>query len=183
MLLPSRRSKPATSAETYEDLAGAGRNHVGLGLAMAVGCFSLTGLPLTVGFFGKFYLAAPALRAGDVWLVILMMINAAIGAAYYLRIVAVMFLGTDTAGAAQSIQSKEMNELPPQPPVLLAVVISALATLFFGIVLPAYREILSDPGSSGCHCRFRSSVRQCPTNTLPPARPPELFGLNNFADF
>ena len=66
MLLPARSpahaQAPATSAETFEDLAGQGRRHLALGLAMAVCCFSLVGLPLTVGFFGKFYLLAPAFR-------------------------------------------------------------------------------------------------------------------------
>ena len=62
---------------------------------MAVCCFSLIGLPLTVGFFGKLYLIQPALDVGTRqmnWLVVITMVNAAIGAAYYLRIVATMFL-------------------------------------------------------------------------------------------
>src|SRR5213079_2797403 len=72
LLLPSRLNRPATSAETYEDLAGQGRRHVGLGLAMAVACFSLTGLPLTVGFAGKVFLIVPALRGGMTILVIVL---------------------------------------------------------------------------------------------------------------
>src|SRR5688572_31995573 len=102
MLLPARpapfgphRPLPATSAETFEDLAGTGRRHVGLGLAMAVSCFSLIGLPLTVGFWGKLMLIRPALQSGRpmmTWLVVITMINAAISAAYYLRIVGTMFL-------------------------------------------------------------------------------------------
>jgi NADH-quinone oxidoreductase subunit N len=65
MLLPARPVRswsgrttpvpPATTAETFEDLAGQGRRHPRSGLAMAVCCFSLIGLPLTVGFFGKLY--------------------------------------------------------------------------------------------------------------------------------
>lgn len=143
MLLPARRAKAATSAETLEDLAGAGRNHVGLGLAMAVGCFSLTGLPFTIGFFGKFYLVAPALRGGDFWLVVFLMINAAIGAAYYLRIVAVMFLRTEPESISQPIVNKKVTALEPQPAVMLAVAISALATLMFGILLPAAQNLRS----------------------------------------
>jgi NADH-quinone oxidoreductase subunit N len=159
MLLPSRRTKAATSAETYEDLAGAGRNHVGLGLAMAVGCFSLTGLPLTVGFFGKFYLAAPALRAGDVWLVVLMMINAAISAAYYLRIVGVMFLRTDSDGAALQTIHKETKDVPIQMPVVLGVAISTFATLLFGIALPATSALRS-------HALQAATVDSAPRPTL-----------------
>ena len=83
------RPPPATSAETFEDLAGQGRAHPVLGLAMAVCCFSLIGLPLTVGFFGKLYLITPGAATPKLyWLVVITMINAAISAAYYLRIVA-----------------------------------------------------------------------------------------------
>lgn len=133
MLLPSRTGKPATSAETFEELAGAGRKHVALGLAMAVACFSLTGLPLTIGFFGKLYLIRPALAAGEYWLVIVLLINAAIGAAYYLRIVGVMFLRTespawDTATTPTIITSK---------PVRLAILLSTGLTLSLGIIFPA----------------------------------------------
>src|SRR5262249_43612120 len=105
MLLPARPGRswsgrvtptpPATTAETFEDLAGQGRAHPALGLAMAACCFSLIGLPLTVGFFGKLYLIRPALHAELYGLVVLTMINAAISAAYYLRIVGTMFLRSD----------------------------------------------------------------------------------------
>ncbi|HEY8666917.1 MAG TPA: NADH-quinone oxidoreductase subunit N, partial [Tepidisphaeraceae bacterium] len=76
-LLPARRAAVATSAETFEDLAGEGRKHPALGLAMAVCCFSLTGLPLTIGFFGKLFLIKPALDVGTRsmnWLVVITMV-------------------------------------------------------------------------------------------------------------
>jgi len=91
-LLPSRHNRPATSAETFEDIAGQGRKHVALGLAMMVACLSLTGIPLTVGFVGKIYLTLPAAHANLIWLSIILWVNAAISAAYYLRIVISMFL-------------------------------------------------------------------------------------------
>ena len=63
MMLPSRQRitdadgvvhrLPATSAETYDDITGAGRRHPMLALAMAICCISLIGIPLTVGFLGK----------------------------------------------------------------------------------------------------------------------------------
>ena len=57
--------------------------------------FSLIGLPLTVGFFGKIFLIGPALDVGTTpmrWLVGILLVNAAISAAYYLRVIATMFL-------------------------------------------------------------------------------------------
>jgi NADH-quinone oxidoreductase subunit N len=124
MLLPSREGKG--SAETFEDLAGQGRKNVVLGLAMTVSCFSLIGLPLTVGFFGKLFLIRPALDAGNLWLVIILVTNAAISAGYYLRIVGAMFLrpSPDVPAAA----------LPRQWPIVTAVVLSVLGTLLIGTV-------------------------------------------------
>jgi NADH-quinone oxidoreductase subunit N len=135
MMLPSRDPRPATSAETYEDLAGTGRTHTALGLAMAVACFSLIGLPLTVGFFGKFYLIRPALDGGNYWLVGLTMVNAAISAGYYLRIVGTMFLRSDAPAetSAGSVISAPIRSLP----ITMAICLSAAGTLLFGTILPA----------------------------------------------
>src|SRR5438552_1415629 len=54
--------------------------------------FSLIGMPLTVGFLGKFYIVTRALARGHTTLAVIVMINAAIAAAYYLKIVAAMYL-------------------------------------------------------------------------------------------
>jgi NADH-quinone oxidoreductase subunit N len=159
MLLPARASRrygepvlepsedlPPASAETYEDLAGTGRRHVALGLAMAVGCFSLIGLPLTVGFFAKFYLIGPMLLSHNYWLAIIVVINAVIGAVYYLKIVATMFLRPVPTSTA--VQSPELHSAPLTPsdhnfPIGLAVALSTAATLIFGIVLPATADLSS----------------------------------------
>jgi NADH-quinone oxidoreductase subunit N len=132
MMLPARDPKPATSAETYEDIAGTGRTHPVLGLAMAVTCFSLIGLPLTVGFFGKYYLIRPALVGGNYWLVGLTMVNAAISAGYYLRIVGTMFLRSDSP-AATAKEAMPIRSLP----ITMAIGLSAVGTLLFGTILPA----------------------------------------------
>jgi NADH-quinone oxidoreductase subunit N len=138
ILLPGKQNIPATSAETFDDLAGLGREHVLLGLAMAVSCFSLIGIPLTVGFFGKFLLILPAWRADLTWLVILLVANAAISAAYYLQIIGALFLGDETAGP-RFRQHPPRADLPSdQPlPVLVSVAISMIAVLWLGIVWPA----------------------------------------------
>jgi NADH-quinone oxidoreductase subunit N len=135
ILLPSRGNQPATSAETFDDIAGLGRHHLLLSLAMAVSCFSLIGLPLTVGFFGKYYLIAPALSAGLNWLVVILVINAAVSAAYYLRIVAALFLRPEpTAPRGQLALGHPIHH---PIPVLVSVGVSMIGVLWLGIVLPA----------------------------------------------
>ncbi len=133
MLLPSKNPRPATSAETFDDIAGTGRENIVLGLAMAVCCFSLTGIPLTVGFLGKVFLIKPALATGQLnWLVIAMMINAAISAAYYLRIVGTMFLRSDSAPADDA---EAAVSIPA--PIGLAIALSVVGTLVLGMYFNA----------------------------------------------
>jgi NADH-quinone oxidoreductase subunit N len=148
MMLPSRdagdsvrpdapqRAPVATTAETYDDLAGQGKRHVALGLAMAVCCFSLIGIPLTVGFLGKVYLIQPALASGLTWLVVITMVNAAISAAYYLRIVATMFLRPAPDGLAALAHAPF--------PLSVAIVLSVAGTLLFGTFVPATEGLTRD---------------------------------------
>ena len=134
-LLPSRHNRPATSAETFEDIAGQGRKHIALGLAMTVACLSLTGIPLTVGFLGKIYLALPAARANLIWLSIVLWVNAAISAAYYLRIVISMFLRSEPSQMISGPTAGPLR-LPQPASVVLAVMLSAILTLLLGTVCP-----------------------------------------------
>ncbi len=160
MLLPSRLNHPATSAETFEDLAGQGRDHVGLGLCMAVACFSLTGLPLTVGFFGKLYLIRPALHAGLTGLAIILVINAAISAAYYLRIVATMFLRPHPTHPASGGPMPSTPVARPMP-VVIAVSLAVTATLVLGVFLPATEHLTN-------HARQATALEwQAPPPTAP----------------
>jgi NADH-quinone oxidoreductase subunit N len=146
MMIPARDDRPATSAETFDDLAGQGRRHVGLGLAMAVCCFSLIGLPLTVGFLGKVYLIKPALSSNLTGLVIIMVINAAVSAGYYLRIVATMFLKNEPV----PLDAQAPATLPRirSWPVMTAIVLSVAGTLAFGIVLPLAEGLSERAGAA-----------------------------------
>ncbi|HEY7115624.1 MAG TPA: NADH-quinone oxidoreductase subunit N [Tepidisphaeraceae bacterium] len=176
-LLPAKDGRG--SAETFEDLAGTGRRHVALGLAMAVCCFSLTGIPLTVGFMGKLMIVKPALAAASAagadggaspihgamaWLAAITMVNAAISAAYYLRIVATMFLRGDEHIHPHTPHLPAAGTLPPPVifvhgalPISAAVILSVGGTLMFGAV-PGATDLLGsqvvkasriDGGSSG----------------------------------
>ncbi len=86
--------------ENVDDLAGLGRAHPWVAAALAVFMFSLTGLPPFAGFWGKFALLTGAMGVqtadGDlspwfVGLAIAGVLNAAISAGYYLRVVSVMY--------------------------------------------------------------------------------------------
>jgi NADH-quinone oxidoreductase subunit N len=92
-------STPRRPVENVDDLAGLSRSHPGVALTMSLFLFSLIGIPLTAGFTGKLMIFFGAMAVTEPYpvtlfrvLALLGVINAAIGAWYYLRIVAVMYL-------------------------------------------------------------------------------------------
>ena len=139
-LLPSRHNRPATTAETFEDLAGQGRKHVGLGLAMAIACFSLTGIPPAVGFVGKMYLAVPAGHAGLTWLSVILWTNSAISAVYYLRIVGTMFLRPEPTHLTPLATPVRLVQ---PATIVIAVMASSVLTILLG-GFPPVTHLLSD---------------------------------------
>jgi NADH-quinone oxidoreductase subunit N len=60
--------------------------------AMAILMLSLTGIPPTVGFFAKLYVLLAAVAAGLEWLAVIIVLNAALAAFYYLRVVVYMYM-------------------------------------------------------------------------------------------
>ena len=99
--------------DTLDDLAGVGRKFPAVSLAVAVFMFSLTGLPPLAGFWGKFALFSGAVKVGlagsesiklSSWFIVLSIVgvlNAAVSAAYYLRIIGVMYFRESSTSAAR----------------------------------------------------------------------------------
>jgi NADH-quinone oxidoreductase subunit N len=108
-----------------DDLAGLGRRQPVTAALLAIFVFSLIGVPLTGGFFGKFYIFKAALDSHLVWLTVLGLINSAIAAYYYLKIVVAIYMREP--GPA-------MEQLPrPSASLNVAIWASALGTLLLGI--------------------------------------------------
>ena len=84
-------------AETYDDITGLYKKHPGLAAIMLISMLSLMGMPLLIGFVGKLYLIGSVYEAGFTTLVVILVINSAISAAYYLRIASTCFFGKPAA--------------------------------------------------------------------------------------
>ena len=93
---------------------------------MTIFLLSLIGVPLTGGFFGKFYIFRAALQSNLVWLAVLGLLNSAVAAFYYLRLLVVMYMHEPRA------------EAPDAEPLTLglrlALILSAAGTIFLGII-------------------------------------------------
>jgi len=80
-------------AETLDDIAGICRTRPWLGWSMVVCALSLLGFPPLLGFWGKLALFTSGLSAGEYLLVVVLAINSAIAAWYYLRLASASLLG------------------------------------------------------------------------------------------
>ena len=72
--------------------AGLGSRSPARAAAMGVLMLSLTGIPPTVGFFAKLYVLLAAVDAGLAWLAVILVLNAAMAAFYYLRVIVYMYM-------------------------------------------------------------------------------------------
>src|SRR6185503_15421425 len=88
--------------ENISDLAGLGRSHPMMALAMLIFMFSLAGIPPLAGFWGKLYVFMAAVEARLFWPAILGVLASVVASYYYLRIVKVMYFdeGTEVLDAA-----------------------------------------------------------------------------------
>jgi NADH-quinone oxidoreductase subunit N len=110
---------------TLEDYAGLGRRSPTLAAVLTIFLISLIGIPITGGFFAKFYVFSAALQANLVGLTLIGVINSAIGAYYYLKIIVAMYMR----------DSKEDIPVLPIPfGVGTALVVSLAATLYLGVL-------------------------------------------------
>lgn len=137
----------ANAGEKYvslEDYAGLGRRSPVLAAALTFFLMSLIGIPITGGFFAKFYVLSAALKSNLVGLAIILVLNSAIAAYYYLRIIVMMYM-------REGRGEVPVTRVPAATGI--AVTVCILLTLYLG-VLPgrvldyaaqSARQLVSDP--------------------------------------
>lgn len=108
-----------------DDYAGLGRRSPVLAATLTIFLLSLIGIPMTGGFFAKFYVFSAALQANLVGLTIIGVLNSAVGAYYYLRIIVLMYM-------------RDAKDESPVAPLSIssgtALAICVAATLYLGIL-------------------------------------------------
>jgi NADH-quinone oxidoreductase subunit N len=84
-------SRDGFEADRLEDLKGLNQRSPWWAFIMLLAMFSLAGMPPTIGFYGKLLVLQSAVKAGYVWLAVIGVLAALVGAFYYLRIVKLMY--------------------------------------------------------------------------------------------
>jgi NADH-quinone oxidoreductase subunit N len=111
--------------QNIEDFSGLGQKQPLTAAMLSIFLLSLIGVPLTGGFFGKFYIFKAALQSHLVWLTVLGLLNSAVAAYYYLRILVMMYMREP----GEAVENAE----PLSPGLRAALILPALGTLLLGI--------------------------------------------------
>jgi NADH-quinone oxidoreductase subunit N len=130
-----RKTNEGVELDDYKGLA---RRSPMLAMAMAYFMLSLTGVPPTGGFSGKFFIFRAALEADLLWLAVVGVITSAISGYYYLRVVYTMYM-MDGEGEVQD--GWGMNGT--------AVAIAVVATLILGFFPGAWFDIVRQAALQG----------------------------------
>ncbi|MBX5468786.1 MAG: NADH-quinone oxidoreductase subunit N [Thermoleophilaceae bacterium] len=139
-------------------LEGLGRAAPWLAWPMTIAMLALAGFPATAGFIGKFYLIDAAVDGDYAWLGVVIVAGSMISLVYYLRVVAVMWMGPMEV-RLPSLPGRPRTAKPvggwspeadawAQPEVTLVAVACAAATMFFGIWPNPLFDLVADVGTS-----------------------------------
>lgn len=135
---------------TIAGMAGIGRENPVVGVALVAIMLSLTGIPLTVGFWGKLYAFAFAVRAGMEWLALLGVIGSVISFGYYGAVLrSAFFESPDVAedspenGEIPVSSRSRLDRAAPAMVVLCALLVLVLGLLPFAVGLSPYLEFFA----------------------------------------
>lgn len=119
-------------SEELDDYAGLGFRSPWAAAMMVVFLFSLTGLPPTAGFIGKFYLFAAVMQEGWYWLAIVGVLNSVVSLFYYMKIARTMYFTKAPADAPA---------VPIAPLHYVMMVLLAVPTLALGLYWGGFKDL------------------------------------------
>jgi len=151
------RERETAFGDDIRAVRGLGGERPLLAWPLTISMLALAGMPATVGFIGKLYLIEALVEGDYTWLAVFIAVGSMISLAYYLRVVAAMWMrpGDETApGATPAIAgaSPEADSIDPEAgrrwylvgPALLA----AAGAVFFGVIPQPLVDFAQHAGSS-----------------------------------
>jgi NADH-quinone oxidoreductase subunit N len=115
------------STENIEAFNGLGKRNPLLAFCMLIAMLSLAGIPVTAGFFAKYYIFTTIMATSFKWLLVIAVLTSAVGAYYYFKIIIAMYF--------KKPDTTEPVEV--EMPVMFVLIITTLLTLAIGVV-PGY---------------------------------------------
>ncbi len=153
------RERETPFGDDISSLNGLGASRPLLAWPMTIAMLALAGFPATAGFIGKFYLIDAVVQDGYTWLAVFIVVGSMISLAYYLRVIAAIWMTPDTQAAAAGLVpapeppllaggSDEATGLRAQGEVVAVAVLFGALTVILGIVPSPLFDLVRDVGAS-----------------------------------
>jgi NADH-quinone oxidoreductase subunit N len=150
------RERTSGEGDDIESLRDLGRASPWLAWPLTIAMLALAGFPATAGFIGKFYLIDAAVAGDYAWLGIVIVVGSMISLAYYLRVIAVMWMG----GVGVRLPTMPERVVRPvggwspeadpkaQLEVTTVAVVAAFVVVLLGVVPSPLFDLVTDAGQS-----------------------------------
>ncbi|MBS1888869.1 MAG: NADH-quinone oxidoreductase subunit N [Actinobacteria bacterium] len=156
------RERETPYGDDIRGVRGLGAERPALAWSLTISMLALAGLPATAGFIGKLYLIEALVEGNYLWLAVFIAVGTMISLAYYLRVVAAMWMtpGQAVAGGPGGpeptpVISGASPEVDPVDPragtrwyLVAPAVLAAAITVFFGVIPQPLVEFASHAGAS-----------------------------------
>jgi NADH-quinone oxidoreductase subunit N len=150
------RERVSEHGDDLASIENLGQTQPWLAWPMTIAMLSLAGIPATAGFIGKFYLIDASVAGDYTWLGIVIVVGSVVSLAYYLRVIAVMWMGryevewpTVPRRRVKPVAGWSPEaDVRRQPEVAAVAVLFAAATIVFGIVPSPLFDAARDVGGS-----------------------------------
>jgi NADH-quinone oxidoreductase subunit N len=153
------RERVSPAGDDISSFEGLGRADPWLAWPLTIAMLGLAGLPVTAGFIGKFYLLRAAVDGGYDWLAIFIVVGSVISLAYYLKVVAAVWLSPSEVSVRPADGGPMRRlarvggwspeaEAKAQPEVLFIAVLMAAAVIVLGILPSPVLDVAKDVGTA-----------------------------------
>lgn len=119
--------------ESFEAFNGLGKRNPLMAACMVVAMLSLAGIPITAGFFAKYFVLINMIGTSYKWLIILAMLTSAVGVYYYFKVIIAMYFKPAT----------ETEEVPVELSQKTVIILTTIITLALGVVPGFVAEMFS----------------------------------------
>jgi NADH-quinone oxidoreductase subunit N len=116
-----------------EAFNGLGKRHPFMAACMVVAMLSLAGIPITAGFFAKYFIFSVMIGTTFKWLIILAILTSAIGVYYYFKVIIAMYFKEENGEQEVTMETSHV----------LLLALTTIFTLALGIVPKYVIEIFS----------------------------------------
>jgi NADH-quinone oxidoreductase subunit N len=119
--------------ENIDSFNGLSKRNPVLALCMTVSMLSLAGIPITSGFFAKYFVFTTLIGTQYKWLIIIAVLTSLVGVYYYLRVIIAMYFKKEEIQESINVEKSNM----------LVISLTALATIVIGVAPSIISEMFS----------------------------------------